>query len=109
MIEIFLSGIISGLVAGMVIILYSKYIHYKKVSKVITHVQDVLDQLQDKIIDARFEFDNNIIRAYNNDSDEFLAQGTSLDEINRNLEKRFPYNLFNVPQEQIDRAKKFSK
>jgi len=109
MTEIFLSGIISGLVAGIVVVLYSKYVHYKRVSKVITYAQSIVDELENRIINTRLEFDNNCIRAYNNDSDEFLAQGVSWNEINSNLKRRFPGNFFNVPQEQIIRAEKFSK
>jgi hypothetical protein len=109
MIEIFLSGIISGIVAGLIVILYSKYVQFKRVSKVITYAQNILDELENRVINTRLEFDNNCIRAYNSDSDEFLAQGISWEEINLNLKKRYPNNFFNVAQEQIIRAEKFSK
>jgi len=109
MIEIFLSGIISGIVAGLIVILYSKYVQFKRVSKVITYAQNILDELENRVINTRLEFDNNCIRAYNSDSDEFLAQGICWEEINSNLKKRYPNNFFNVAQEQIIRAEKFSK
>jgi len=109
MTEIFLTGIISGFVSAMIVILYSKYIQFKRVSKVVTYAQSILDDLENRVINTRLEFDNNCIRAYNNDSDEFLAQGVSWEEINSNLKKRYPSNFFNVSQEQIIRAEKFSK
>jgi hypothetical protein len=104
MIEIVLIGIISGAVSAATVIGYSKYIQHKRLTKMAYYAQGILEEFEERVINARLEIEDGVIRCYNKDTDEFLAQGKSMDEVNDVLKKRFPDKLFNVRQEQIDRA-----
>lgn len=104
-----LIGVVSGTVSAFIVISYSKYIQFKRMEKMSFYAQSMLEELEDRVIDARLEFDEGMIRMYDSETDEFLAQGKTWDELNDILKFRFPNKLFNVKQEQIDRASQYSK
>lgn len=109
MIDIILTGLISGAVSAGLVILYSKHIQSQRLTRMMDAAQGMLDAIEESVINARIEFDENIMRAYNNDTDEFLAQGKDWEELNRLLRSRFPDKMFNVSQDQIDKATSFNR
>lgn len=109
MIEIIFIGLVSGLVSAGTVIAYSKYLQHKRLLKTMGYAQSILEEFEERVINARLEFYDNVIRVYNKDTDEFLAQGKDMDEINSTLKSRFPNKLFNIRQEQIDRASQYGK
>lgn len=109
MIEIIFIGLVSGLVSAGSVIAYSKYLQHKRLLKTMGYAQSILEEFEERVINARLEFYDNVIRMYNKDTDEFLAQGKDMDELNSALKSRFPDKLFNIKQEQIDRASHYGK
>lgn len=109
MFEIILIGIISGIVSAGTVIAYSKYLQHKRLLRTMNYAQDILQEFEERVVNARLEFYDDVIRMYNKDTDEFLAQGKSMDELNSTLKSRFPDKLFNIKQEQIDRASQYGK
>lgn len=102
-------GIVAGVVAGIMLILYSRHMHFKRINRMLMAANGMLEALEESVIDTRIEFDDNIMRAYNMETDEFLAQGKTWDELNSVLRNRFPDKMFNVKQDQIDKAVDFGK
>jgi len=109
MIEIIFIGLVSGLVSAGTVIAYSKYLQHKRLLKTMGYAQSIMEEFEERVINARLEFYDNVIRMYNKDTDEFLAQGKDMDELNSVLKSRFPDKLFNIKQEQIDRASHYGK
>ena len=109
MIEIIFIGIISGIVSASVVIAYSKHLQRQRMNKMVDYAQNILEAFEERVVKARLEFEDNVIRMYNRETDEFLAQGKSWDELNDTLKQRFPDKLFDVNQEQINRASQYSK
>ena len=46
---------------------------------------------------------------YNSETEEFLGQGKTMQELNDAVRSRFPDKLFNVPQEELDKFMKKHK
>lgn len=109
MIDVIISGLISGVVSAGVVILYSKHIQSQRTLRMLDAAQGMLEAIEESVINTRIEFDEKTMRAYNRDTDEFLAQGKDWEELNRVLRSRFPDKMFNVNQEQIDRATSFNR
>jgi hypothetical protein len=51
---------------------------------------EILESRSERDIGINVEVDNGIIYCYNSDTDQFLCQGQTLDEIRRIFEERFP-------------------
>jgi hypothetical protein len=109
LIEIFLLGVVSGCISGFMVILYLRHIQIKRLQSMAESAQNMLDQMDETIIDARIEFDKETMIMYNSETEEFLAQGSSMEELNDILKTRYPNKMFNVKQEQIDRANRFGQ
>ena len=109
MIEIILIGIISGVVSACCVIGYSKYLQHKRLMKTMGYAQSILEEFEERVINARIEFYDKSMMVFDSDTDEFLAQGKTMDELNSTLKSRFPDKLFNIKQHQIDRAQTYEK
>ncbi len=113
MFELLVIGLASGLVAGIItafiLIVYQRYRAYQTHIKLRQYAEDLLDAFEERVIRARLEFDSQAMLCYNRETDEFLAQARTWDELNDILQKRFPNKMFDVPQEQINRAQNYGK
>lgn len=64
-------------------------------------IKDGLAKLKETIIPSKIENVNGRLFLYNCETNEFLAQGNNLQELNDAARSRFPNKLFNVPAEQL--------
>lgn len=62
-----------------------------------------LEKLKEKIIPSRIEEENGMLYLYNKDTNEFLGQGKTFVELEKNVREKFPNKLFNVPQEELNK------
>jgi len=67
--------------------------------------QDILDELKSKIVDCKLEKHNDEFFLYNRETNEFLAQGKTYDDICETLKVKYPSKYFNVTGEDLDELK----
>lgn len=109
MFELLVIGFSSGIVTALILIAYTKYRAYQMHMKLKRYAEDVLEAFEERVVPARIEFESNQMLCYNRDTDEFLAQATTWDELNDILKSRFPDKMFDVPQDQINKAQVYVK
>jgi hypothetical protein len=103
--------ILVGIVIGIVITLAIAnavarvYIHIQS-KKLDAALESGLAKLKETIVPARIEDVNGMLFLYNKETEEFLAQGKTFEELNRSAKDRFPNKLFNVPQSELDKYTK---
>ncbi|MFZ9404032.1 MAG: hypothetical protein ACO25Q_06905 [Sediminibacterium sp.] len=102
----FLAGLIIGFLLALVVI-KSLAVAYKQISdeKLDEKIKEGLEKLKETIIPSRIEISNGMLYLYNSETNEFLGQGKTMQELNDAVKKRFPNKLFNVPDEQLKKAK----
>lgn len=64
--------------------------------------EEAHEKLKKVIIPSRIEKVGSILLLYNRETNEFIAQGESMNELQLNAKTRFPDKLFNVPQVELD-------
>lgn len=69
-------------------------------------VQEGMKKLKETIIPSRIEEHNGVLYLYNAETEDFIAQGKDMEELNANAKLRFPDKLFNVPQEVLNKYMK---
>lgn len=76
------------------------------------HAIRVLEQFRNEVSQERKELipivvekHNDLLFVYNQENKEFMAQGSSLDEINDALEKRYPGKKFSCSDEHLKMLK----
>jgi len=109
MFELLVIGFSSGIVTAVILIAYHRYRYYKMLLRMKDHAEGILEEFEERVVRARLEFDSNNMLCYNRETDEFLAQAKTWDELNIVLKNRFPDKMFDVPQEQINRAQTYGK
>jgi hypothetical protein len=57
-------------------------------------VQEIKEQLDKKIRVVKLETEKDLLLAYDEENGQFLGQGTSKDEVKKNLIERFPHKIF---------------
>jgi len=102
----FVVGLIFGVIAYLTFILYQRY---KISTKIISNINETIQQLRSVVIPCRLEFDNDVIFVYRRDNGLFLAKGSSFQEIEQILANTYPEKLFDVDSEEIIEAKVISK
>lgn len=70
--------------------------HAKKVTeKFIDHIQNsVQQQVEENVIHITIEKHNDMFYVYDRETNEFMAQGSSKEEVETNLQKRYPGKRF---------------
>ena len=101
-------GLISGLVSGVVVIVALLHFIEGYVETVREHMSQMIED-DDDIIDAHIVFEKEVMLLYRKDDHQFIAQGSSWEELNKNAIDRFPDVQFNVVTSDIEKAKNFKK
>lgn len=104
--EFIIGFFIGALLVSAIINLSAKYYLATKEKELNDALKKGLQDLKDKIIPARIDDVNGMLFLYNRETEEFLAQGKNMDELNRIAKQLYPNKLFNVPQEQLDKLRK---
>lgn len=66
-------------------------------------VKEGMKKLKETIIPSRIEEHGGYLYLYNSETEDFIAQGKDMEELNANAKIRFPDKLFHVPQEVINK------
>lgn len=100
--------LISSFVLGFIVCkVYISFGVYKENLKLEQQITEKLAELKSRIIPSRIEeADDGSLFLYNSDTNEFLGQGKTADELETNVKKKFPNKLFNIPPEQLNKYMK---
>lgn len=94
--------LIVGIFLGMM--LYSSYIKLKEaleLKRIEKKVTEKLNEFREKVINSRIEELQGCLYLFNSDTDEFLCQASTFDELEKIASEKFPGKLFNVPPDQL--------
>lgn len=64
-------------------------------------------EVEHELVDAYIDFVDGKMYMYAKENNEFIAQGASWEELNKNTIARYPDTSFNVPTKDIEKAKEF--
>lgn len=102
----FLVGLIVGVVGTFIVIdIVAKAARKLSDKTLDAAVEKGLTKLRETIIPSRIEHVNGMLYLYNKETNDFIAQGMTFEELNENAKKRFPEKLFNVAQAEINLVK----
>lgn len=107
--ELLLFGLFVGVVSGYVTSYILKRDIFASEEDIDDQVQEVMDRLKQHVVPCRLEFVNQTILMYNRETNEFIAQGNTFEELELKLKESFPDKFFDVCQEDIDYAKTLGK
>lgn len=64
-------------------------------------IESTLTEFRKSVIDSKIEFVNGVYFMYDRKTNEFLAQGSTFDELEKAARTKYPDKLFNVPQKEL--------
>jgi hypothetical protein len=100
----FIIGILAGvLICFIVLILIAQALARARIKYIEHNVNEGIKAFKEHVIDSRIEAVADQLHLYNKKTEEFLAQGKDLQELNDNASKRFPDKLFNVPNSELNK------
>ncbi|ATV46377.1 hypothetical protein [Lake Baikal phage Baikal-20-5m-C28] len=97
-----LGGIVIGLLVGVAIPVLWFWLTLVKNIKIEQATSAGLSKFRETVVPSRLEEYGGMLFLYNKETNEYIGQGLTLAELERNVKKRFPEKLFNVKQEEID-------
>jgi hypothetical protein len=109
MFELFLFAITSGIIGGIVASYIIKRELIGSEDEINEQVHEIMNKMKQTVVPCKLEFVNNTILMYNRETNEFIAQGNTFEELETRLKKEFPDKYFDVKQEDIDYAKTLGK
>jgi hypothetical protein len=62
---------------------------------------DGIKKFREHVIPSRIEEVNGRLFLYNRETEEFLGQGTTFEELNNHIKERYPNKLFDVPEGEL--------
>ena len=99
MIEFFL-----GIFVGVTLLSFFNAIRLRMEIKELDNLlKQKIESIKEKIIPSRIEEENGILYLYNKETNEFLGQGKTFTDLEKNVREKFPNKLFNVPQEELNK------
>ena len=72
------------------------------IEKTLSQLEKVQEEVRKDLIHITVEKHESRLFIYNKESNEFMAQGTTMDELNDALEKRFPGKKFACSEEHLE-------
>jgi len=84
-------GILMGIGIGFMVLGLYVWVIYQRIKNRIDHmVREVIKEAEADLIGLDIEVDNGRYFCYNNKDKQFICQGTTVDEIKRAFQYRFP-------------------
>lgn len=71
-----------------------------------SQIEKTIGKLRESIIESKLDVVDNRLFLYNRNTNEFIAQGNSFEELEKNAKLKYPGKLFNVPQVELEEAYK---
>lgn len=101
--------VVLSFIAGSVItIAVIAYNNYKAIKRIAISSKMALEQFHEIVIPCKIEVIGDELFIYRRDNDLFLTKGLTIKQLEVDLKARFPDNLFDVEQKQIDEARAIS-
>lgn len=73
--------------------------HARKITEhFLENMQQSLQQHDENVIQITIEKHNNVFYVYDRETNEFMAQGSTQNEVENNLKKRYPGKTFGCPE-----------
>jgi hypothetical protein len=73
--------------------------------KFIDHIHNSVQQeVEESVIQISIEKHNNVFYVYDKETNEFMAQGSSKDEVETNLKKRYPGKSFGCAESNLSQT-----
>jgi len=102
----FILGLLCGVLAiALFLIILINALARARIRYIERKVNEGIKAFKERLIDSRIEAVADQLHLYNKNTEEFLAQGKDLQELNDNASKRFPDKLFNVPNSELIKFK----
>ena len=74
-----------------------------EIKKLEDGITERLEKFREKVIPSRIEEENGVLYLYNSDTNEFLGQANSFEQLENAMMEKFPGKLFNVPKEELSK------
>lgn len=72
--------------------------HARKITREFLDIMQEAEEEEPSFINITIEKHNNVFYVYDRETNEFMAQGSTKDEVETNLQKRFPGKTFGCPE-----------
>jgi hypothetical protein len=102
----FLIGFFAGIICLRIYATITMHFLEKRLER---KIDDVLTEFRKNVINSRIEFVNGIYFMYNRDTNEFLGQGNTFEELEKTVKVKYPNKLFNVPSSELQELFKGEK
>ena len=106
--DILYIGLVSGIISSGLTLFFIVRMIDAFVERTRGRLSDLFNDDKD-IVDCYITFADKTMYMYTKEGDEFIAQGTTWEELNENSSARYKDVMFNVKTEQINKAKEFNK
>lgn len=94
----FLFGFILGVITLKIYSSITLYFLEKRLEK---KIDSVLTEFRKHVVNSKIEVVNDTYFMYNRDTNEFLGQGKTFEELEKTMKIKYPNKLFNVPHEEL--------
>jgi hypothetical protein len=85
------AGILMGIVIGFVMLVMYVWVLYQRIkTRIDRMIQEVIEEAEADFIGLDIELDKNTYFCYNSEDKQFVCQGTTVAEIKKTFEARFP-------------------
>ena len=86
-----IAGIVMGLGIGFVALTVYMWILYQRIkSRVDRMIEEIISEAEENLVGLDIEVDNGVYFCYNNEDKQFVCQGTTVAEIRRAFQARYP-------------------
>ena len=86
-----IAGTLMGLGIGFVALTVYMWILYQRIkSRVDRMIEEIISEAEENLVGLDIEVDNGVYFCYNNEDKQFVCQGTTVAEIRRAFQARYP-------------------
>lgn len=94
----FLIGFVAGIFVYRSLIAIATYALQKRLEN---KVSELMEEFKKSMIDSKIEVADGVYYMYNRDTNEFLAQGKTFEELEKAARAKYPDKMFNVPHKEL--------
>ncbi len=91
-------GIFIGVIGVKLFMTIEMYFMEKTLEK---KVEKILTDFRKNVINSKIEVENGIYFMYNRETNEFLGQAKTFEELDKVMREKYPNKLFNVPHSEL--------
>ena len=87
----FLEGLLWFVLGGLVATYFWRWLMREALDQIVERLEQQVQERSDKVIRMKIELVENRVYCYNAENNEFVCQGSNLDEVMNNFKARFPH------------------